>query len=82
MLDQEVDEFLQRMRYERGREFRGYRNGHAPERRIGTGLGQVSVRMPRVRDVPPDVAPPVYTGAMSPRSSGATNALRRARNAC
>jgi hypothetical protein len=34
-----VDEFLQRLRYGRGEEFRGYRNGHAPARRIGTGLG-------------------------------------------
>jgi transposase-like protein len=38
-LEAEVDEFLQRLRYGRGEEFRGYRNGHAPARRIGTGLG-------------------------------------------
>jgi len=55
-LEAEVDEFLQRLRYGRGQEFRGYRNGHAPARTIGTGLGQVSVRMPRVSDVPEGVA--------------------------
>jgi putative transposase len=56
MLEREVDEFLQRTRYERGQAFRGYRNGHAPERAIGTGMGQVKIRMPRVSDVPPEVA--------------------------
>jgi transposase-like protein len=57
MLEAEVNEFLQRVRYERGREFRGYRNGHAPERTIGVGLGALKVRMPRVSDVPKEVAP-------------------------
>ncbi len=46
-----------RVRYERGQAFRGYRNGHAPERTIGVGLGAVKVRMPRVSDVPKEVAP-------------------------
>jgi len=56
MLELEVDEFLQRARYERGQMFRGYRNGHAAERVLGTGLGQVRVRMPRVSHVPTEVA--------------------------
>lgn len=56
-LELEVSEFLERARYERGKAFRGYRNGHAPERAIGTSLGAVEVRMPRVRDVPKEVAP-------------------------
>jgi transposase-like protein len=53
MLELEVTEFLQRVRYERGTAYRGYRNGFAPERTIGVGLGAVPVRVPRVRDVPP-----------------------------
>lgn len=55
-LELEVDEFLQRARYVRGQAFRGYRNGHAPERTVGIGMGQVQVRMPRVSDVPAGVA--------------------------
>jgi putative transposase len=55
-LEMEVDEFLQRARYARGQAFRGYRNGHAPERTVGIGMGQVQVRMPRVSAVPLEVA--------------------------
>jgi transposase-like protein len=55
-LEAEVQRFLRRGRYERSQEFRGYRNGSHPERAIGTGLGSVSVRVPRVRDVPEEVA--------------------------
>ena len=57
MLEAEVGEFLQRVRYQRGEAFRGYRNGYAPERTIGVGLGAIKVRMPRVSDVPKEVAP-------------------------
>lgn len=56
MLEAEVGDFLQRLRYQRGQAFRGYRNGHAPERTIGVGMGAVRVRMPRVSDVPEEVA--------------------------
>jgi putative transposase len=56
MLEVEVDDFLQRVRYQRGQTFRGYRNGHAPERTIGTGMGQLKVKMPRVSHVPTEVA--------------------------
>lgn len=57
MLDAEVSDFLARVRYQRGQSFRGYRNGYAPARTIGVGLGAVTVRLPRVSDVPPEVAP-------------------------
>lgn len=57
MLEAEVTEFLSRFRYERSKSFRGYRNGYAPERTIGVGLGAVQVRMPRVSNVPKEVAP-------------------------
>ncbi|HUY96338.1 MAG TPA: transposase, partial [Verrucomicrobiae bacterium] len=51
-LEAEVEELLGRSRYQRVAEFRGYRNGHLPERTIGVGMGAVEVRIPRVRDVP------------------------------
>ena len=56
-LEAEVDEFLCRPRYQRTDDKRGYRNGHLPERTIGVGMGAVEVRLPRVRDVPPEVSP-------------------------
>jgi putative transposase len=56
-LEKEVDEFLRRERYQRAGEYRGYRNGHLPERTIGVGMGAVEVSLPRVSDVPPDVSP-------------------------
>lgn len=61
MLEQEVDEFLQRHRYERsGQAFRGYRNGYHHPREITVGLGPVTVRVPRVAQVPQEVAPEGY----------------------
>jgi putative transposase len=56
-LSTEIDEFLGRLRYQRSEEFRGYRNGHLPARTIGTGMGAVEVRQPRVSDVPAGVEP-------------------------
>lgn len=57
MLEVEVNEFLQRVRYQRSEVLRGCRNGYAPERTIGVGMGALKVRMPRVSDVPKEVAP-------------------------
>ena len=57
MLDAEVDDFLGRARYVRAGDFRGYRNGHMPERSVGVGMGAVPVRMPRVSDVPAGAEP-------------------------
>lgn len=56
-LEAEVSEFLGRERYQRGASFRGYRNGCLPERTVGVGMGAVDVRVPRVSDVPAEVAP-------------------------
>ena len=53
----EVDEFLGRLRYERREGARGYRNGHLPARTIGTGMGAVEIRQPRVSDVPAGAEP-------------------------
>jgi putative transposase len=55
-LEAEVDEFLGRRRYQRAPEYRGYRNGHLPERTIGVGMGAVEVSLPRVSDVPAAVS--------------------------
>jgi putative transposase len=55
-LDAEVTACLGRDRYERGAPFRGYRNGTLPERELTVGVTGVPVRVPRVADVPPDIA--------------------------
>ncbi len=57
MLEVEVDDFLGRLRYARSAEFRGYRNGHQPARCIGTGMGGLEIRQPRVSNVPDGADP-------------------------
>jgi putative transposase len=57
MLEAEADDFLRRARYQRRADARGYRNGYAPERTIGVGVGAIPIRKPRVSDVPPEAAP-------------------------
>lgn len=57
VLEEEVSDFLCRHRYERGKAFRGYRNGYHPSREITVGLGPVEVQVPRVAKIPLDVAP-------------------------
>jgi len=76
-LELEVDEFLRRARYVRGREFRGYRNGHAPERTVGVGGGAVRVRLPRVSDVPPEVAPHGFASQIVGRYQRASEATQQ-----
>ena len=76
-LEEEVEGFLGRSRYDREGAFRGYRNGHAPERTVGSGLGAVAVRAPRVRDVPASVAPDGYRSAILPRYQRRTQAQCR-----
>lgn len=67
MLEVEVDDFLQRTRYQRQGEPRGYRNGYAPERTIGVGVGAIPIRQPRVSDVPAEVAPDGFRSQIVPR---------------
>lgn len=76
-LEEEVDSFLERGRHERSMTFRGYRNGYAPGRSVGSGLGAVVVKAPRVRDVPPEVAPEGYRSAILPRYQRRTQAQCR-----
>src|SRR5438105_10590825 len=54
-LEEEVAAFLGRDRYERGKPFRGYRNGHLPSRELTVGVSAVEVRVPRVAQVPVEV---------------------------
>ena len=59
---------------DRGRK-RIVRNGHAPERRIQTGIGPIEVQRPRVRDRGAGDAPPIrFTSAVLPAY------LRRTKN--
>ncbi len=54
-LEQEVTEYLERARHQRSEndvEFRGYRNGHSPQRKLTIGSGTIKVKTPRVSDVP------------------------------
>lgn len=55
-LEDEVNVYLQRDRYQRQADFRGYRNGTTP-RRLTLGSGTVPLEVPRVRDVPPQQEP-------------------------
>lgn len=51
-LEAEVEEFLGRQRYERGGDFRGYRNGYQRPRELAIGSWSVEIRAPRVSDIP------------------------------
>src|SRR5580700_6666735 len=77
-LEEEVTVFLGRGRYERGKPYRGYRNGHHPARELTVGVGAVEVRVPRVADVPSEVAPGGFQSQVVERyqrSSKATQEL-------
>lgn len=50
-LEEEVESYLGRSRYQREAEFRGYRNGKTPRRLTVCG-GTVHLAAPRVRDIP------------------------------
>ena len=55
-LDEEVEVYLGRGRYQRSEAFRGYRNGSST-RRLTLGSGTVELAPPRVRDIPDDQEP-------------------------
>ncbi len=52
VLDLEVDEFLQRLKYDKTEvdNFTGYRTGYHREREVATAVGGIKVRVPRVSD--------------------------------
>ena len=76
-LEEEVNEFLGRLRYQRRKEFRGYRNGYLPPREVTIGFGAVEVRMPRVAKVPPEVAPQGFQSQIVRRYERASETTRR-----
>ena len=67
-LEAEVAEYIQR--FEQARDEAGrrlvVRNGHLPERTIASGIGQVSVRQPRVEDRRPEGEREQFTSAILP----------------
>lgn len=77
VLEEEVSAFLGRHRYERGKAFRGYRNGYLPPREVTVGLGPVEVEVPRVAQVPPDVAPQGFQSQIVRRYQRASQATQR-----
>jgi len=76
-LEEEVSAFLGRHRYERGKTFRGYRNGYHLPREVTVGLGPVEVRVPRVAKVPGDVAPYGFQSQVVQRYQRASQTTQR-----
>ena len=76
-LDEEVNAFLGRDRYERSDVFRGYRNGYHRSRELTVGLSAEEVRVPRVSDVPHEVSPDGYNSRIVRRSTRQTQELFR-----
>src|SRR5947209_177812 len=75
-LEEEVTDFLGRDRYKRGKPFRGYRNGYLPKRELTVGVSAVEVRVPRVADVPTEVAPEGFHSEVVQRYQRATPATQ------
>ena len=76
-LEEEVNGFLERDRYQRGKEFRGYRNGYHPPWELTVGLGPVKVRVPRVAKVPAYVAPQGFQSQIVKRYQRASETTKR-----
>ena len=76
-LEAEVAAFLGRGRYERGRPFRGYRNGYHEPREVTVGVGAVEVRVPRVADVPAEVATAGFQSRIVPRYERASQGTQQ-----
>ena len=77
VLEEEVNAFLGRHRYQRGQTFRGYRNGYHPARELTVGLGPVAVRVPRVAQVPGEVAPQGFHSGVVQRYQRASQTTQR-----
>ena len=76
-LEEEVNSFLERLRYQRSKGFRGYRNGYHPVRELTVGLGPVKVRVPRVAKVPRHVAPQGFQSQIVKRYQRASETTKR-----
>ena len=77
VLEEEVKAFLGRHRYARSQQFRGYRNGYHAARELTVGLGPVEVRVPRVAQVPEEVAPQGFHSQVVQRYQRASQATQR-----
>ena len=77
VLEEEVNAFLGRHRYVRGKAFRGYRNGYHPARELTVGLGPVAVRVPRVAQVPEEVASQGFHSEVVQRFQRASQTTQR-----
>jgi transposase-like protein len=77
VLEEEVNAFLGRHRYGRSQVFRGYRNGYHPIREVTVGLGPVEVRVPRVAQVPQEVAPQGFHSQIVQRYQRASQTTQR-----
>ena len=77
VLEEEVNAFLGRHRYVRGKAFRGYRNGYHPARELTVGLGPVAVRVPRVAQVPEEVASQGFHSEVVQRYQRASQTTQR-----
>ncbi len=51
-METEVDGYLEREKHKRSRQYRGYRNGYGQERHLSFCGGTLSVKVPRVSDIP------------------------------
>ena len=79
-LEEEVNSFLGRDRYERSEEFHGYRNGYHRSQDVSVGVSAVEVKVPRVSDVPEEVSAEGYNSQIVrryERSSRQTQELFR-----
>ncbi|HZA24326.1 MAG TPA: IS256 family transposase [Dehalococcoidia bacterium] len=66
-----------RYRYARSQRFRGYRNGYHPAREVTVGLGPVAVWVPRVAQVPQEVAPQGFHSQVVQRYQRASQTTQR-----
>jgi putative transposase len=77
VLEEEVNAFLGRHRYGRNQVFRGYRNGYHAAREVTVGLGPVEVRVPRVAQVPQEIAPQGFRSQVVKRYQRASQTTQR-----
>ena len=77
VLEEEVNAFLGRHRYARNSQFRGYHNGYHPAREVTVSLGPVAVRVPRVAQVPQEVAPQGFHSQVVRRYQRASQAIQQ-----
>jgi transposase-like protein len=77
VLEEEVNAFLGRYRYQRGQTFRGYRNGYHRARELTVGLVPVKVKVPRVAQVPEEVAAQGFRSQVVQRYQRASQTTQR-----